>query len=63
MCFVWFGVSIGECCYRLAVTAAYHHRWGAALEAVRIGWRVNLLWPFIFFEMAIRRLFHLGDAA
>ncbi len=53
----------GECCYRLAATAAYHRRWGAALEAVRIGWRGNLLWPFIFFEMAIRRLFHLGDAA
>ena len=53
----------GERCYRLAATAAYHRRWGAALEAVRIGWRANLLWPFIFFEMAIRRLFHLGDAA
>jgi glycosyltransferase involved in cell wall biosynthesis len=53
----------GERCYRLAATAAYHRRWGAALEAVRIGWRANLLWPFIFFEMAIRRLFHLGDTA
>jgi glycosyltransferase involved in cell wall biosynthesis len=53
----------GERCYRLAATAAYHSRWREALEAVRTGWRANLFWPFIFFEMAIRRLFNLGDAA
>jgi len=45
----------GERCYRLAATALYHRRWGAAGEAIRRGWGRDALWPWIFAEMASRR--------
>jgi glycosyltransferase involved in cell wall biosynthesis len=46
----------GECCYRLAATALYHHDWKRASFAINHGFHYNLLWLFIFFEMAIMRL-------
>jgi len=46
----------GERCYRLAATALYHRKCGLALDAVRRGWRGNAGWPFLFIEMAARRL-------
>jgi glycosyltransferase involved in cell wall biosynthesis len=46
----------GERCYRLAATALYHRQWKTAGKAIRHGFRYDVFWPFIFFEMAIRRL-------
>jgi glycosyltransferase involved in cell wall biosynthesis len=46
----------GERCYRLAATALYHRQGRLVLDAVRRGWGRNVLWPFIFIEMAARRL-------
>jgi glycosyltransferase involved in cell wall biosynthesis len=46
----------GECCYRLSATGLYHRQWRLAFQAIRHGWGRNALWPFIFSEMAVRRL-------
>jgi glycosyltransferase involved in cell wall biosynthesis len=46
----------GERCYRLAATAAYHHKRKIALRAVITGLTRNLFWPFVFMDMAIKRL-------
>jgi glycosyltransferase involved in cell wall biosynthesis len=46
----------GERCYRLAATAFYHRQWRLVGDAVRRGWGRDLFWPFIFLEMAARRL-------
>ena len=46
----------GERCYRLAATALYHQQWRTAGRAIRHGFRYDVFWPFIFCEMAIRRL-------
>lgn len=46
----------GERCYRLAATAAYHRKWKQAFDAAAHGFRYDLFWPIVFFEMAARRL-------
>jgi glycosyltransferase involved in cell wall biosynthesis len=46
----------GDRCYRLSVTALYHRQWKVAVEAVGEGLRMNLFWPFIFMQMAAKRL-------
>lgn len=46
----------GERCYRLAVTAGYHRQVRSAMQAVRAGFRQDPFWPFVFLQMAGRRL-------
>ncbi len=42
--------------YRLAATALYHHRWGAALAAAKRGLRYNPLWPLAFLAQGLARI-------
>jgi glycosyltransferase involved in cell wall biosynthesis len=46
----------GERCYRLAATALYHQYWKQVFFATQHGFHFNFFWPFIFVEMAVRRL-------
>jgi glycosyltransferase involved in cell wall biosynthesis len=46
----------GVRCYRLAATAFYHRKFGLAWDAVRRGFRRNLLLPVLFVDLAARRL-------
>ncbi len=47
----------GRRCYRVAATALYHRQWQTAFNAIQAGFSRNWLWPAIFVEMALARLF------